>query len=458
MRWRGRGRQGKRKTSKLARAVTLLATALVCGLAAACGGSDQGGSGEISFLVFGDPPEIRAYRTLIEAFGEEAPDLSVNLIEASDRDDLLARLSTSFAGGTPPDLFLINYRFYGQFASKGVLEPLGERAEESDRIDLGGFYPQAVDAFRWNGELTCLPQNISSLVVYYNRDLFRKYAVTEPRKGWTWQDFVGTARQLTRDRFGAIVQGQDPDQPQTAVPPQVGVYGVGVEPTVIRIAPFVWSIGQELVDDEERPTRFTLDSSEAKAAIQEFFNLRSAYGVAPSDVEVEAEDDESRFADGRLAMLLSSRRSTPTFREAAAFDWDVAPLPIHREPAGILHSDAYCMTTASGNKEEAWRFVEFALGAEGQRIVARTGRTVPSLREVAESSAFLNPEVKPRNSQVFLDGISTIRRVPTISTWPEIEDAAEGILENGMYLGQPVEEVVTDLDKATRPLFARAER
>jgi hypothetical protein len=27
------------------------------------------------------------------------------------REDLLARLATSFAGGAPPDVFLLNYRF-----------------------------------------------------------------------------------------------------------------------------------------------------------------------------------------------------------------------------------------------------------------------------------------------------------------------------------------------------------
>ena len=436
---------------------TLLSLVALAATTAACGGS-AGGSGTARFLVFGDPPELRAYRQLIDAFEREEPGVRVQLIEASDRTDLLARLSTSFAGGTPPDLFLINYRFYGQFAARDVLEPLEERAEGSDVLDLDGFYPEALEAVRWNGEQVCLPQNISSLVVYYNRDLFMKYGVPEPRRGWTWTEFLSTARAMTRDRYGLPVQGQDPDAPQTATPPQVEVYGVGVEPSIIRIAPFVWSIGEPLVDDDERPTRFTLDSAAAKSAIAQFFALRTGYGVAPSDVEVEAEDDESRFANGRLAMLLSSRRSTPTFRESAKFDWDVAPLPIHQKPAGILHSDAYCMAKASTNKDAAWRFVEFALSEEGQRTVARTGRTVPSLRKVAESRAFLDPAAKPRNSRVFLDGIPTIRRLPTISTWPEIEDAAEGILENGMYLGRPVAEVVAELDRKTRPMFARAER
>ena len=76
--------------------------------------------------------------------------------------------------------------------------------------------------------------------------------------------------------------------------------------------------------------------------------------------------------------------------------------------------------------------MEFALGPEGQRITAQSGRTVPSLKEVAESDAFLDPAAKPANSRVFLDTIDVIRRVPNVSTWPEIEDAAEPIIEQGL--------------------------
>ena len=70
----------------------------------------------------------------------------------------------------------------------------------------------------------------------------------------------------------------------------------------------------------------------------------------------------------------------------------------------------------------------------------------------------LDPEAKPRNSRVFLDGIANIQRVPSISTWPEIEDASEGILENGMYLGQDPRTVAAELEDATTPIFARADR
>ena len=427
-------------------------------VASGCGGDSEGGSsGSISFLVFGDPPEINAYRTLITAFEKAEPDVDVQLIEASDLEDLLARLSTSLAGGSPPDLFLMNYRFYGQFAARDVLEPLQPYAEGSEEFELDDFYPQAVDAFRWDDEVMCLPQNISSLVVYYNRDLFERFGVPPPRNGMPWSEFVFTASQMTRDESGQAVVGADPDLPMPNTAP-AAIYGLGVEPTIIRLAPFVWSNGGEVVDDENEPSRFTLDTVEAKQAVSSFFDLRTVNGVVPTDQDVESEDDESRFANGRLAMLLGSRRSVPTFREAAKFDWDVVSLPVFREPAGILHSDAYCLTKASGAKDAAWRFVEYALGPRGAPVVARTGRTVPSLRSVAESDAFLDPAKKPVNSRVFLDGIETIRRVPSVSTWPEIEDVSEGILENGMYLGQPVDDVIAELDAKTRPLFERAER
>ncbi len=440
----------------------LVLVSLLALVVASCGGSGDGdagsGSGEISFLVFGDPPEINAYKTLIAAFEEAEPDIDVKLIEASDREDLIARLSTSLAGGAPPDLFLMNYRFYGQFAARGALEPLQPYVEDSDEFELADFYEQAVDAFRWDGRVTCLPQNISSLVVYYNKDLFARYSVDPPRDGMPWTEFVDRAQLLTRDSAGNPVRGADPDLPPQPNSARAEIYGLGVEPTIIRLAPFIWSNSGEVVDDEESPTRLTFDSAEAREVLTLFFALRGFHGVVPADSEVEAEDDDSRFVNGRLAMLLQSRRAVPTFREAAKFDWDVVSLPVFDQPAGILHSDAYCLTKASRNKDAAWRFVEFALGPDGAPVVARTGRTVPSLKSVAESDAFLDPNAKPRNSRAFLDGIEHIRRVPSISTWPEIEDASEGILENGMYLGEPVDDVVAKLEEATTPIFARAKR
>ena len=275
----------------------------------------------------------------------------------AERDELIARLSTSIAGGEPPDLFLMNYRYYGQFAARGALEPVGPYLAGSDAFSAEDFFDTAMTPFRWDGEQMCLPQNVSSLVVYYNADLFEAADVALPTEGWTWDDMVSTAEKLTRDDDGDGT---------------TDVYGLGVDPEIIRIAPFIWSNGGTLVDDETAPTQFALDAN-AVVAMQRFFDLRTVQGVTPTDEEAEAEDLESRFINGRLAMLMESRRVVPTFRTIDSFAWDVAGLPSLGSPVSILHSDAYCMTAGGDDKDAAWRFMEFALGPEGQRIASGDG-------------------------------------------------------------------------------------
>jgi multiple sugar transport system substrate-binding protein len=418
--------------------------AAVCALllaAVACEGTGDDGTTQISVMVAGDPEEIEAYRGVVEAFNGAQDSVEAKLVPFAERDDLILRLSTSIAGGRPPDLFLMNYRFYGQFAARGALEPVAPYLEGSAAFSEDDFFETAMVPFRWEGEQMCLPQNVSSLVVYYNMDLFRRARVTFPQEGWSWDDMVAAAKALTDDR----------DDDGT-----VDVYGLGVDPEIIRVAPFIWSNGGRLVDDEAAPTRFDLDGG-AVAALDEFFDLRSVHEVTPTDEEAEAEDFESRFLNGRLAMLMESRRVVPTLRTIEDFEWDVAGTPTLGTPASVLHSDAYCMTEASDAKDQAWTFLEFALGPEGQRIASEAGRTVPSLRSVAESDAFLDPEASPANAQVFLDQIPYLRSVPSISTWPEIEDTANGLLEEAYYGGGSSIEVAIELQTQTRDQFARAE-
>ena len=140
-------------------------------------------------MVFGDPEEIQAYRDVIAAYKNEHPDVKVKMIEASDRDDLIARLSTSFAAGTRRICSCSTTASTAQFAASGVLEPIEDRVDDSDVFEQEDFYEEAMNAFRFNDTLTCLPQNISSLVVYYNKDLFEKAGVPSRRKagsGTTW--------------------------------------------------------------------------------------------------------------------------------------------------------------------------------------------------------------------------------------------------------------------------------
>jgi multiple sugar transport system substrate-binding protein len=401
----------------------------------------QDGSGGVSFMFFGDPAELAAYQGLVSAFEAEHPAIDVELIHIPSLIDYQARLGADLAAGSQADVVLINYRRYAPLAARGVLEPIAPYLRSSRVISDVDFYPQAIEPFRWRGQLMCLPQNISSLVVYYNKDLFDAAALDHPADDWTWDEFLAAARALTIDDDG----DGTPDQ-----------YGLGTDASLYRLAPFIWQNGGELVVTEANgtPLRLALDSRAAREAVEWFVALQTEHGVVPDALAEGAESSESRFIAGRTAMFLNSRRGVPTYRRIDSFDWDVAPLPRGEQAAGILHTDAYCMAAGAEDKDAAWTFIEYANSAQGQTIVARSGRTVPSLVEVAQSPAFLDPAAKPASSSVFLDTIPLLRAVPVTAAWVEVEELAGDELERAFYGVVPVDEAIEAMIVRTLPLFA----
>lgn len=388
----------------------------------------------VTFLISGDPADEEAYRILADAFTAANSTVQVDLLNIPGQSDFSRRLAADFAAGAPPDVFLINYRRYGPYVSRNAIEPVDAYLARSTQISGEDFYPQALAAFTWQDRLMCLPQNMSSPVIYYNKNMFEAAGRAYPTDDWTWDDFLTTAQALTRDLDGDGVIDQ---------------HGFGVEPTLVRIAPFIWMNGGEIVDTSIKPMRMALDSPESREALAWFIALQTEHHVVPNGAEEAAESSLSRFLSGRLAMYLESRRVVPEFRRIDAFDWDVTLLPQGLQPASILHSDAFCMAAAGSRKEATWRFIEFANSRTGQTILARTGRTVPSRIELAEDAAFLDPDAKPANSRVFLDAIPTLRAFPALATWSDIEAAINAELGQAFY-GQKT------LDEALRAATERS--
>jgi multiple sugar transport system substrate-binding protein len=380
---------------------------------------------EVSFMVSGDPAERDAYQQLVDAFHEKHDDIHIEMTHIPSDSDYRSRLITDFAAGTAPYISLMNYRRIPSFAAQDLLEPIGPYLNDSDLISPEDFYPATIQAFTWQGELLCLPQNISSLVVYYTADLFDAAGVDYPPDKWGWDEFVETAKALTIDQDGDGRMDQ---------------YGLGLEPSLYRLAPFIWQNNAPMVDNEAAPTRLTLTRPPTMEALQWFVDLRQVHGVVPDRVEEASQNSESRFIAGITAMFLDSRRGTPTYREIESFTWDVAPLPDGKSSAGILHSDAYCLSGTTENKEAAWAFIEFANSVEGQTLIAASGRTVPSLMSVAESDVFLEPDLPPSRSYVWINNAAIARRVPLVSTWQEIERTAGEEIERAFYGDIPASE------------------
>lgn len=386
-------------------------------LASACGRDDHVSNRAVSLQVFGDPAEIAAYKELVAAFEAEHPGQRVSLIPVGKQSDHMAKLSAAYASGSGPDVFVLNFRRFGQFAERGALEPVGPALAGRGYAERD-YYEAAVEAFRMNGTLMCAPQNVSSLVVYYNRALFRQFDVKYPSPNWTFFEFSKAARKLTRDTDGDGA---------------IDIYGVALEPLLIRIAPFIWSAGGDIVNDVMRPTMLTLDRPDALRALGLVRSLNSLQGVVPPLAAHQAEDEDSRFARGGVAMLFQSRRFTTTLRARKDLDWDVAPFPILRKSESALHADGYCLSKRAGNREAALDLISFAVGDKGQSILTRSGRLVPARKSVANSPVFLDPTQPPASAQVFLDAIPQLRRTPNVAVWHEIETRADTILEEWFF-------------------------
>jgi len=398
----------------------------------ACSGESDAGDAEnslapITVQIKAEPEEAAVYESLVNAY-QEAGGGEIELVTVG-REDHLTRLSTAFASGDAPDVFLLNYREYAPFVQRGAVAPAGPLLER-EGIDFADYYEEPLRAFTYDDALQCMPQNISSLVVYWNRGLFTQAGVPAPTANWTWDDFVATATALSTG----------------------GVKGVGIDPSITRMAPFIWSSGGTIVDDDAAPTRTTLHEPGARAALDAMVALIGT-GATPSKEELAAQGLPEQFMTGKVAMFLSSRVEVPALREQRGLDFDVAALPTMGEPASVLHSDAYCVASSSEKQEAAAKFVAYAVGEQGQTLTALGGRTVPSMRSVASSPAFLSPTRAPASSQVFLDAIPLLRHTPVTPSWPEVEDVIGTQLQRAFEDGVPLDEVLTEIQAQADPLL-----
>ncbi|CAN5772158.1 sugar ABC transporter substrate-binding protein [soil metagenome] len=414
----------------------------------------------LKFAYFADSAELAVYQKLVRAFQDQNPGITVEQVAITSANvspngqQMPASaypdwLFSSFTRPNPPDVFFLNYREVDLYASRGVLEPLDDYVSSSTELHDEEFFPEVLDAFRsedyLDSQLGALPQNISSLVVYYNTELFDKNNISRPADGWSWLDFQRVAKRLTSD--------SDADG-------RVDIYGVALDPSLHRFAAAIWGAGGELFDHHKRPTKMLLDTPQAREGLEWMTSLGPrGLGVVPPRWEQMALDDTHRFRSGRAAMLVQSRRVVPFLREEPELSFDVAPLPIGKTPANVLHSDGLGMWKGSLNKELAWKFIEFALGRPGQTILSESGRVVPSLRSVAASDAFLKGSAlgstigysqQPVSSLVFLDNIAHARPLPGSNVWPSGVWQLESALRRAFYEDGDVVTAIKDaVDRST---------
>lgn len=148
------------------------------------------------------------------------------------------------------------------------------------------------------------------------------------------------------------------------------------------------------------------------AAIMDGLN---GYGVAPKSSTIGALDGKIRyFINGTLGMVADYQWYAPyILKSMPDAKVDVAPLPMYKEydakgnvtvhgvEAGHSASAGLCIASSSDVKDESWKFVEFCLSEEGQKIQAETGMYLPIKEEMRTADTYTGSGNLPQNYDIF---------------------------------------------------------
>ncbi len=315
---------------------------------------------------------------IIEMFEAANPDIQVQL-EPVGSGDYYARILTQIAAGDPPDLLQIGDDAVPMFVDRGAFLPLDDFiASEQYPLDTGIYLPGVMEPGKWNGAQYLLPKDFSPLAIYYNKQLFDAAGVPYPQEGWTWDDLLATAQQLTlTDASGNVTQ-----------------WGIQLPgPWTTGFEYWVAAAGGSLISEDGANFAGYMDAPEVQAAVQFYADLYNKYKVAPPPADMNAfGGGNSEFDSGKAAMRLFGRWPQAGMKENPNIDLGVAPLPAGAERAGVLFWGGFGISSLSENPEAAWRFLRFYTGVEGAEVWKDWA--LPTVKSVADSSGLSSDPIE----------------------------------------------------------------
>lgn len=348
-----------------------------------CGcGEVKNNADTIQFASWGSKSEVEILKPLLDEFEHQNPDIKIEFIHIPQ--NYFQKIHLFFASKKAPDVIFLNNQYLPVYANAGLL-----REFTDNDFDKEEFYPQSLDALSWDGSVYAVPRDISTLVIFYNKDIFKDKNVPYPHSGWTMEEFLQSAQKLT----------SLPD-----------VFGISFEEDVLFYLPYLMSFGGGILSDDL--TSDISNTPESKAGLQFYADLRSKYHVAPLKSESASATMAQMFLQGRLGMYLSGRWIVPKFREEAFFDWDVAEFP--KGSAGSvtpLDASGWAVSAQSKNPQAALKLVKFLSSKEAIEKFTESGLIVPARENVALSEKFLDGQ-KPYNSRAFIDSVNNAKPTP----------------------------------------------
>lgn len=354
----------------------------------------------IKFTSWGSQSEIAILKPVITDFEANNPDIKVDFVHIPQ--NYFQKLHLLFASNLAPDVLFINNYYIPKYIKSELLTDLTPYFKEE--IEERVFFEKALNNFSYDNKLYAIPRDVSNMVVYYNKDLFKKYGIAYPSKNWTMKEFIKTGKSLT-------------------IPNKC--WGTGIERNILFMMPFLYSNNTDILDENGN---IVIDK--ASETIQIYSDLVNKYNIAPTKAETASLTLAQLFIQEKIAMHISGRWLVPKYREEAKFDWDIINIPAGNN-GSITNIDAsgYAIAKTSKHKEESIKLIKFLTSKSSMEKFAKSGLIIPARKEIAYSESFLEKEQKPRNSIVFLNSINTGKPTRVNENYQKLNDILINVLE-----------------------------
>lgn len=341
---------------------------------------------------------------VVKAFEAKYPNIKVNVKELpnssnSQHDTYATQLN---AKDSSIDVMNIDVVWPAEFAQAGWTQPLDQFIQQ-DNYDMSQYNQGALDGAKFNGKTWALPLYIDAGMLFYRKDIVPQSDVPQ-----TWDQLMTTA---------AKYKGQKGTQFGFAA--QMDQY----EGLVCNATEFIYAYGGRIVDENGK---VVVNSPQSINGLTEMVKIANSSFVPKNINTFQEPQTANAFNNGQAVFV----RNWP-YQFAAANDQSqskivnqvaVAPLPKgDSRSAAALGGWMIAMNKYSTHKKEAWTFMKFLAGKDGEKVNAVVGGHAPTIPALYTDQDILkaNPYFADKN---FVDGLNSAVPRPVVPNYQQVSD------------------------------------
>jgi sn-glycerol 3-phosphate transport system substrate-binding protein len=292
-------------------------------------------------------PVTKIIDGLAADFEGENPGIKVKPVYSGSYQDTITKVLTAAKGGDAPHLAVILSTDMFTLIDEGVVVPYDEIARSTeDKAWMGSFYPGFMKNSQTGGKTWGIPFQRSTVVMYWNKQLFKEAGLDPERPPQNWAELVDYGKKLTKRDAAGNVTTWGVQVPSSGFP-----YWL--------FQGFTTQNGVELMNAAGTQTYY--DKPEVVGALQYWVDLSRKHGIHPPGV-VEWGTTPKDFFERKAAIIWTTTGNLTNIRNNAKFDFGVAMLPAGKQrgtPTGGGNFYIFKKATPA-EREAALKFVKWA--------------------------------------------------------------------------------------------------